>query len=330
MRLTYLLPIRSDSAPSTELTEYLLGLSRHVPVVVVDGSPPDVFEEAHRAWAPHVVHIKPSPQVTCLNGKVRNVLTGLAHVTTEGVVIADDDVRYRTEELTALAQALDDADLVRPQNWFDPLPWHAVWDSARILLNRALGEDFPGTLAVRTTILRSTGGYDGNVLFENLELVRTVTAAGGRCVDRADLFVRRLPPTTAHFLRQRVRQAYDELARPARFAVQLAILPGVIAVVRSPRRVVGAGVVAMLVAEVGRRRAGGPRVFTPLASVCAPLWILERGVCAWLAAVQRVRGGVPYAGQRVVRAATPQRSLNARYAHLRRSVDAAGEAPRAS
>ena len=37
-------------------------------------------------------------------------------------------------------------DLVRPQNYFEPLPWHARWDTARTLLNRGLGRDYPGTL----------------------------------------------------------------------------------------------------------------------------------------------------------------------------------------
>ncbi len=110
------------------------------------------------------------------------------------------------------------ADLVRPQNVFDPLPWHARWDTARMLLNRAFGSDHPGTLGVRRSFLASIGGYDGDVLFENLELVRTVLAAGGRVVDAPGMYVRRRPPTPARFLEQRPRQAYDDLAQPARLA----------------------------------------------------------------------------------------------------------------
>ena len=57
------------------------------------------------------------------------------------------------------------------------LPWHARWDTARTLLNRCLGRDYPGTLAVRRSRMLATGLYDGDVLFENLELIRTVRAA---------------------------------------------------------------------------------------------------------------------------------------------------------
>src|SRR4029079_2928969 len=113
-----------------------------------------------------------------------------------------------------------------PQNYFDPLPWHARVDAARSLLNRVhsgdreLGSgDFPGTLGVRREAFVACGGYDGDVIFENLELMRTIEAAGGRVATPLDLYVRRLPPTTAHFISQRVRQAYDDFALPVRMAV---------------------------------------------------------------------------------------------------------------
>src|SRR5918912_708810 len=81
--------------------------------------------------------------------------------------------------LAAIVAELDSADVVRPQNYFDPFPWHACLDTARSLLNRISGGDWPGTLGVRRSRLLATHGYDGKVLFENLELVRTVKAAGG-------------------------------------------------------------------------------------------------------------------------------------------------------
>jgi hypothetical protein len=96
---------------------------------------------------------------------------------------------------------LGEADLVRPQNYFAELPWHARWDTARSLLNRVFSGDlefpigdFPGTLAVRRRALLATGGYDGDALFENLELMRTVRAAGGRVVTPLDLYVAPRPP----------------------------------------------------------------------------------------------------------------------------------------
>ncbi|MCC3281835.1 glycosyltransferase [Arthrobacter caoxuetaonis] len=74
------------------------------------------------------------------------VLTGIRHARTETLVIADDDVRYTADSFRRVADLLQSADVVRPQNNFSDLPWHARWDTARSLLNRALGADYPGTL----------------------------------------------------------------------------------------------------------------------------------------------------------------------------------------
>ena len=104
-----------------------------------------------------------------------------------------------------------------------------------MLLNRVTGGDWPGTIAVRRSALAATGGYDGRALVENLELVRTVVAAGGREVLLDDLFVARRPPTSRHFWSQRVRQAYDELARPGRLAWQLGLLPAMAVCVATGR-----------------------------------------------------------------------------------------------
>jgi hypothetical protein len=206
---------------------------------------------------------------------------------------------------------------VRPQNYFDPLPWHAAWDTGRMLINRALEGDWPGTLAVRRSAILATGGYDGNVLFENFELVRTVVAAGGRERVARAVFVRRLPPTARHFFGQRVRQAYDEIARPGRLVVQLALAP-LVTVLFATHRFTPVAVfvlLTMLIAEYGRRRDAGWRVFRRRAPLWAPLWVAERSICIWIALGYRVfSGGIPYAGRVLGRAATPMAKLRARYA----------------
>jgi hypothetical protein len=254
LQASYVLPLRRDRDPAgAELAAYLDGLAGLVEVLVVDGSPEPVWRAHHAAFGDRVAHLRPDPDLRYRNGKVNGVLTGLAAAGHEAVVLADDDVRYRPAELARLVGLLDEADLVRPQNYFDPLPWHARLDTARTLLNRVGGGDFPGTLGVRRSRVLAAGGYDGDVLFENLELLRTVRAAGGTVLTPLDLYVRRLPPDTRHFLGQRVRQAYDEFARPARLAAALAVAA----------------------AETGRRRAAqaggsvsGRRPANPVSGQC--------------------------------------------------------------
>jgi hypothetical protein len=312
----YVLPLRwDDDADLPELTGYLRRLCRWVDVTVVDGSPPPVFDRHAAAWRGLVRHVPPDPALHFANGKVNGVVTGVRLARHEHVVVADDDVRYDEVGLRAVDALLRRADLVRPQNYFDPLPWHARWDTARSLLNRAVGADYPGTLAVRRSTFTAMGGYDGDVLFENLELIRTVRAYGGTEVRPLDLYVRRLPPEAGRFWQQRVRQAYDDLAQPVRLATFLSVLPALAVATarRRPGPVLAAALASVALAELGRRRAGGARVFRPGTSALAPVWILERAVCGWVAVGMRMtRGGVGYAGRRLRVAAHPERVLRRR------------------
>lgn len=305
------IPLRwSPGEPCDEMTAYLGRLRDWLDVTVVDGSEPAAFAEHARAWGALVRHVP----VACdrgANGKVNGVLTGLALARHEIVVLADDDVRHDRATLARLVAAAAGADLVRPQNHFDPLPWHARWDTARSLLNRAVACDYPGTYAVRRSALLP-GGYDADVLFENLEMERTVRARGGVVLDRPDILVVRRPPDVRQFLDQRVRQAYDDLAQPGRLLLEAAVLPVLLG---SRHRARAAGLLALALvglAEVGRRRAGGRAVFPASSALWAPAWGAERAVTVWLALLQRLRGGVPYRGRRLRRAATPARVLRRR------------------
>lgn len=309
LEASYVMPLRLDRPAAAEMTAYLMRLSRLVEVVVTDGSPPDVFAAHHDAWGGHLNHV--AVKSVRLNGKVAGVVDGLAVATYDKVVIADDDVRYEEPELRRLSALLDSVEAVVPQNYFDPLPWHARWDTGRTLLNRAVSHDYAGTVGVRRSALPD-GEYCGSVLFENLELLRTIRAAGGHVRHELGLYVRRQPPTAAHFWRQRVRQAYDSFAQPPRFAAELAVLPAVLVAVHTARRRRAlAAVCALLVAaaERGRRRSGGSSVF----AANTPLWVLpwvgERAVCSWIAVAWRLRGGIPYAGRRLALSAHRQRDL---------------------
>ncbi|GAB3632436.1 hypothetical protein GCM10027421_17890 [Microbacterium shaanxiense] len=310
----YILPLRwtaDDALP--DLTAYLERLSAWVDITVVDGSDDVLFAVHQRAWRRFVRH-RPVTMAEGVNGKVRGVLAGVAIARHEAIVIADDDVRYDYDALVAVVEDLANADLVKPQNHFDPLPWHARWDTARSLLNRAVGSDYPGTLGVRRSTITATGGYDADVLFENLELERTVLAFGGRVSNRRDVFVTRRPPTTRHFLSQRVRQAYDSWAQPGRLLLEASIVPAVITLRRRPGALVTLALALICLAEFGRGRDGGRPVFPASSVLWVPVWVAERGVATWIALALRLRGGVRYADGRITRAANSARVLRRRAA----------------
>jgi hypothetical protein len=322
--LAYVLPLRwTEPGPIEELAAYLRSLAPAVDeVLVIDGSPAPLFAEHARALRGVARHLAPHADLDFRMGKVNGVVTGVREASHEWLVLADDDVRYDAPALRRIAALLAEADLVRPQNYFDELPWHARWDTARTLLNRVFtGDptfpvgDFPGTLAVRRQTFLASGAYDGDALFENLELMRTVRAAGGAVLTPLDLYVARRPPSAAHFLSQRVRQAYDDFAIPARIGAFLAVAPLAADSLRRGRgRLLGAAALAsILLAEIGRRRAAGAGRFPLSGSLMAPAWIAERSVCAWLALAARLRGGVRYGDCRLDHSATSMRQLRRRY-----------------
>lgn len=307
-----------------EMTAYLGRLSHWADVTVVDGSRPDRYAEHERAWSRLVRHCPPAP-LPGTNGKVVGAMTGVHLARHELLVLADDDVPYTADTLRRVLGRLDVADLVRPVNAFDQWPWHARWDAGRSLLNLALGgDDWPGTFGVRRSVLRATGGWDADVLFENLELVRTVQAAGGVVVDATDVVVARRPQDARHFWGQRVRQAYDDLAQPWRLVAALAVWPALLGSARrggtKPLRLLLAVVVVAACGRRGPVAAAVPRD-VPL---WAPLWVLERGTCSWLALAQRARGGVRYSDGRLRTAAHSRATITRRLATLpgRTSPDA--------
>ncbi|WP_234346674.1 glycosyltransferase [Cellulomonas timonensis] len=305
----YLLPLRWDHADDGELMRYLRRLAAWIDVLVVDGSPPYVFAQHRAAWGQLVTHLASRAPGPDENGKAVAVMEGLRASRAPLVVIADDDVRYDEAGLTRMLRLLEDADLVRPQNRFQPLPWHARWDTSRALVNRAAGGDYPGTLGVRRDALPH--GYDTHVLFENLELMRTVRAGGGRETRAHDLFVARRPPTAGRFLSQRVRQAYDSQAQPVRLVAELALLPLIVGAARRPRRLVLLAAAALLTAACGRARAGGRREFGLSCVAFTPVWLVERAVCSWLAIGHLLAGGMPYSGARLRTAAHSERWIRA-------------------
>lgn len=315
----YLVPLRwEDDFGLEEFTRYLATVAQWMPVTVVDGSDEPLFSRHREAWHGIVSRHLEAPKFV-LNGKADGVLMGLASTACDAIVIADDDVRWSESALRRALSLLDRADLVRPQNFFDPLPWHARWDTARSLVNRAIHSDYPGTLVVRRSALPTdafgTPTYDGNVLFENLELMRTVEALGGVEVRADDLFVRRLPPSAKRFAEQRVRQAYDSAAQPARAIAELALLPILLHTRRRrPWLLIGLVAASILVAETGRRRDRGQSVYPPSSALWAPAWMLERSVCAWLALAHRLSGGMRYCDRRLPVAAHSLGHLRQRFA----------------
>ncbi len=309
---SYLLPFRRTCfsvEESAELLSYFETLARAgCEIVLIDGSPAKIFEQNALAFDGTCRHVRVDRRFGYLNDKVNGVHTGIELATCEKVILADDDIRYTPEVLRTLGDLLDDYEVVRPQNFLRPLPWWARLESARMLINRATlrAADYPGTCAFRRTTILEAGHYDGDVLFDNEEIIRHFAQHGCTIAYATDLFVKKRPPAFRKWIEQRPRQAYEDFGLRTKTALFFALIPVVVLMTL----MFGVpGFVACLLAlsflsiffAIAGRARGRARQFFPLACCFfAPFWIVERTLSTYWALYWRLTyGGYPF-GARVL------------------------------
>jgi hypothetical protein len=277
-------------------------------VIVIDGSPPEVFNAHALLWGRICRHQPVNRRFTYLNDKVNAIHTGIAIAANEKIILADDDVRYRAEEIALICQRLERFDVVRPQNFIGPLPWWSRVEAARMLINRATLRmaDYPGTCAFRRSAALRAGEYDGDVLFDNEEMIRHFARRGLAIDQQIDFFVRRNPPRFRKWLEQRPRQAYEDFGLRAKtfFFASLLPLAMFLAFAEQNRALMFFAMVlavgSILIAAVGRARGEAAQVFPQSTCWFAPVWILERVISTYAAFCwYLVRGGYPF-GDRIL------------------------------
>jgi hypothetical protein len=318
---TYILPIRRSRfarREAADFADYFKQLAAAgCEVLVIDGSSAFVFAEHHRLWSGVVRHEHVDQRFHFLNDKVNGVHTGVRLALCEKIVLADDDIRYRKIDIERMCALLEDFEVVRPQNYLSSIalpdrdrnalgelvsPW-VLTEAARMLINRATLKtgDYPGTCGFLRQTFLAAGEYDGDVLFDNEELIRHLARRGARIAYASDFFIRKCPPTFGKWLEQRPRQAYEDFGLRFKTILFALVLPIAILVAFINPKWLLLFALSILIAFAGWLR-GSARNYFPL-QVClfAPLWILERTVSTYCAFWWRIsRGGYPF-GERLLR-----------------------------
>src|SRR5688572_12844185 len=100
-------------------------------------------------------------------------------------------------------------------------------EAARMLINRATLRlaDYPGTCGFRRSTMLRVGPYDGDVLFDNEEIVRHFALMGVNIKYALDFFILKRPPTFTKWREQRPRQAYEDFVMRAKTAAFLSVIP---------------------------------------------------------------------------------------------------------
>jgi hypothetical protein len=308
---TYLLTIRRvrfDEREAAGFAKYFRMLAdAGCEVLVVDGSPREVFAAHAAAWRGACRQAPVDPQYRYLNGKVNGIHTGVALASQDRIILADDDIRYTAADVRRMSRLLDANEMVRPQNYLHPLPTWARTEAARMLINRAwIAEgDYPGTLGVRREAMLRVGHYDGDVLFDNEEVVRHFRARGASICYARDFFLLKRPPSFRKWVEQRPRQAYEDFVMRAK-TLFFAALPSAFAAAWLAFGRRGALLFVLAVAAGSALLAarglgdGAARFFPAWVCAYAPLWVAERTLSTYWAFYWRVaRGGYPF-GDRLV------------------------------
>ena len=309
---SYLLPIRRIVFSITEaekFASYFRALkAAGCEVIVIDGSAPAVFEAHAAVWGSICRHEPVNRRFTYLNDKVNAIHTGIAIAANEKIILADDDVRYRAEEIALICERLERFDVVRPQNFVAPLPWWSRVEAARMLINRATLRmaDYPGTCAFRRSAALYAGEYDGDVLFDNEEMIRHFARRGLKIDHQIDLFIRKNPPPFRKWLEQRPRQAYEDFGLRGKTLFFATLLPLAVFLAFAGQGqalmflAIVLAVGSILIAAAGRARGEASQVFPQSACWFAPVWILERAASTYAAfSWYLVRGGYPF-GDRIL------------------------------
>ena len=179
-------------------------------------------------------------------------------------------------------------------------------ETARMLINRALlpAADYPGTCAFRRGRMLAAGRYDGDVLFDNEEIIRHLAQDGCTFAYANDLFVRKCPPTFRKWTEQRPRQAYEDFGMHLKTTLFFALLPFSF-LIGCRFGIAGLTVffptlslLATLIAARGRTRGKARRFFPAHCCFFAGLWMFERTLSTyWALYWYLTRGGYPFGGR---------------------------------
>lgn len=324
-----MLPIRRAvfaESEAAELRDYLEMLANAgCEVIVVDGSARAIFAQHHQVWSDVCRHAPVDRRYQFVNDKVNGVHTGVAIATNEKIILGEDDIRYTRADIEQACDLLDRFEVVRAQNYVgwiaiserdvknnaasaphitnafgECVPSWAKMEAARMLINRATlrTADYPGTCAfLRSTMLRC-GDYDGDVLFDNEELIRHLAGHDARIFYAHDLFICKRPPTFRKWLEQRPRQAYEDFGLRLKTSLFASLLPTAVVLGLIDPRSLSIFLLSIFIALADWLRGSARKYFPLYVCLFAPLWVCERTLSTYWAFYWLIaRGGYPFGGR---------------------------------
>ncbi len=272
-RCTYLVVLERENGSVDDLRELAAYLSHlavsDIEVLIVDACSSSALDCHRRVlrWVGRYVIARPR-HLTARSIDPIRVASDLA--SSDKVIFAYAHIRYTDEAITALCHLLESHEVVEPQDYFDPLPWWSGIDAGRLLIHRGIGplRRTPSTFGFQKKAVRGLRSIDTEVFAAD------------------QIFVRRVPPSLAEWVRDRGSR-YADIDAPPNAAFFFVLLPIALALafIGGASFAGGyAGAIAFAaVALAVRGRVGAAAFFPWRACLYAPLWILERSVSVYMA-----------------------------------------------
>ena len=159
----------------------------------------------------------------------------------------------------------------------------------------------------RSQTFLNAGEYDGDVLFDNEELIRHFARRGARIAYENDFSVLKRTATFRKWLEQRPRQAYEDFGLRGKTILFASILPTLVSVIAIGGFVpfclffLLLSIVSTTIAVIGRKRGNAAEYFDFHVPAYATWWVIERAISTWVAFYWRLRyGGYPF-GKRLLK-----------------------------
>ncbi|HEX2963720.1 MAG TPA: hypothetical protein VHO43_18125 [Ignavibacteriales bacterium] len=270
-----------------EISDYLALLnSAGCDVIVVDGSPLEVYAAHEGAWFNLCRHVKIDSRYRSASTYVNSIYTGAALAVCQRIIAASEKVRYTPDDVLRMCELLEHFELVRPQNYLFPLNWWSQVESAGILVNRTVfpGGDSPETIGFLGSTFHKFCSRKDKAFDQTEDITRQFIMHQAKVCFALDFLIQKNSPPFNEWCTKCFRETYKNFSFSLRPCIFLLLIPmGILLQFFFGTRAFlfyCAAVIlsAVTIAFLGRFR-GGRRFFPLRLSFAAPAWLMERILC---------------------------------------------------
>lgn len=287
---TYIFTIQRTSISAAEIQEisYYLSLlnSTGCEVIVVDGSPLEVYAAHEGAWFSLCRHVKIASRYHSTSLHINSLYTGISMAQCQKIIFASDTVRYTPDDLLRMCELLEHFELVRPQNYLFPLNWWSQIESVGILVNRTIlpGGDSPETFGFKTPAFQKFCSRKDKAFETAEDVTRQFIMHQAKVCFALDFLIQRNSPSFKDWCSECFRDTYKNFSFGLKPWIFLLMIPlGILLSLFLGTQFLGFYFVSILlnlitITFLGRFR-GGSRFFPLKLSFAAPAWLAERILC---------------------------------------------------